>query len=331
MCWALPISTAFGKDRVRIHGDVFSEYTDNLFHYSDARLAEFDLQMGPGERFENLDSSSDTVSRVRLRTDFNWRLRNKRDVRLSLDGAYYWHWQNDVANYAETSAGLDVDTSKRGRLSFEVGRTTDRFKKNYRLADSTLFDDASYDQTDFGVWYMHEMRKKGHWSLGGGYQARSRRFNAGFEGRDLDGDYVGVLTSYRLRRHARAETSIELGEVITGTELDAGVLIDRSYDQFRVTQAFSFDIGGDVDLEVELGFRRREFTSDVVLDGGRFDRMDDRIRLRVTVERKWKRGLTLRARSTVINADSDRVDSTVEIDEAGYDELSLGLGIGYRF
>ena len=92
-----PVSAADGRGRIR--GDLRSEYTDNLYHFSDLRLDEFGTANDPGERFDDIEDTSDVVTRLRLRTDYAWKLAKHRDLRLFLNGSWFQHLEHGVVDY----------------------------------------------------------------------------------------------------------------------------------------------------------------------------------------------------------------------------------------
>ena len=66
-------------------------------------------------------------------------------------------------------------------------------------------------------------------------------------------------------------------------------------------------------------------------DGGRYNRQDDRVRLRVAVRRYFDKNKVLGFYATWINSDSDRSDPTVDTDEVGYEEFVVGARFTYLF
>ena len=98
-----------------------------------------------------------------------------------------------------------------------------------------------------------------------------------------------------------------------------------------MSQEFQFALRRRVDVGLRVDFRRRDYTTDVVLDGGRFDRQDDYMRFRAELSKGWKNDLELRVQAAAIDNDSERADPTVETDEAGYTETTFGIGLRYEF
>jgi hypothetical protein len=328
---ATPAANAAQKEtRFRLRADALTEYTDNLFHYSDAQLDEFD-QTGSTGRFRGIDDTEDVVTRLRLRSDYRWDLGKKRDLRVLLNGAYFAHMNNDVADYYQVWAGVSLDVTRRDHLELVADQTIDRFKKNYQIRDTGIFAAADYDQTDVALAYTRDLREQGEWDVSFGYMSRRRRFNELFDSRDQDGDYFQVGTSYRSSKLVRGETSIGLGDVDTNTEILSGIPVNRSYDQLLVTQAFVLEFDHGFDLGFDLDYRRREYSTDAVADTGRHNRVDDYFRLRIKADKELKKGLRLRFVTSFIDNDSDREDPSVETDEVGYEEFTAGVGIHYRF
>lgn len=315
--------------RFRVRGDLLSEYTDNLFHYSEQRVDEFDDRDDEGDRYFGLESPSDVVTRLRVRLDYRWNLREKQDLKVFLNASHFDHARNGIADYEEVSTGVEIDMAKRDRVEVALEHTFDRFKKNLKIASSDQFDAAFYDQTDALIGYTRRLGKE--WYAGLDYAVSSRRFNAPFQGRDFDGDYLRLRTSYALGRSIDSDTSFSYGEIDSATEMDDGILIDRSYDEMDLSQAFDFRLGQGFHIGLDLELRRRDYTTDVEEDTGRHDRQDDYWRTGAEIGREWKNGLTLALRGEILDNDSDRIDPDVETDETGYRETIVGIDVGYRF
>ena len=70
---------------------------------------------------------------------------------------------------------------------------------------------------------------------------------------------------------------------------------------------------------------------DVTADGGRHNREDQRLRIRVSLRKKIGKNKVLSFTSEWLDSDSDREDPTVETDEVGYQEFIIGARFTYRF
>jgi len=323
-------SAVAADNTVKLRAEAVPEFTDNLFHYSEQQLDDFDAgdETGQDERFQDIDDTADMVTRARLRGDITWDLAKKRDVLLRLDGRYALHARNGIADYGSVAAHTAVDVSRHDALFAEIKYIPDRFQKNYRIPDTGTFTAAHYTQTDYTAGYQRKIHKR--WNAGAEYRHRRRRYDSPLQSRNRDGDYLRGFTDYRLAKKTWATSSLELGRVETDEAMDSGVLIDRSYEQLNVIQGFRFDLPAKTDLTLDLAYRRREATTDVVEDGGRFDRVDQRTRIRAGIDKKLGRGFTLTGRITYQDNDSDREDPTFDVDEVGYEEARVALGIVYR-
>ena len=140
-----PAVAAKDNFKIRFLGDLFTDYTDNLYRLSDEELREFDDLQAPGQRFFNMPSSDDVIIRLRLRGDFDWRIAKKRKVRLMLRGSYYGHGTNTIADYPRFEIALSGDLTKRDNLYGGVDLIYDRFWKNLRVATTRLFAPGIYD------------------------------------------------------------------------------------------------------------------------------------------------------------------------------------------
>ena len=326
--WQAAPALAVGSD---YQAGVESEYTDNLFHESDQRLDQFDSRTGPGERFENMESESDLVTRVSAGATWRWKLRSKRRFSLGVKGAYFFHLENDIADYSRFGLNLSYSPTKRDRIYLRLDGIPDRFKKNYRFTIGALdtFDAAYYSQSNITLGYERDLKK--NWSLGVDYRARERRYDDPFGDRDYDGDYLTLFTGYRLGRDVRGVTELMVGATDSNLGLDDGVIIDRSYDVVQLIQEFHFSLPARTRLTLRAAYREKDYTTDVTADGGRHNREDQRLQLRLQLRKKIGKNKILTFTTEWLDSDSDREDPTVETDEVGYEEFIAGVRFTYRF
>lgn len=334
VCVLLGLSSIAGEGekksfRTKFRADLILDYTDNLFRLSDAELRVFDELQGPGERFSEMESAEDVIVRLRLGADFSWRLAPKRKLRLTLRGDYYGHASNTEADYPRFRVGMSGDLSRRDALYGGVEVIVDRFWKNLRVADTRIFAPAVYDQTDLRFGYQRQLGKR--WTAGFEYRHRIRRYDPPLQSRDRDGDYLAASTDYRIVKGIAGKSWLEAGEVQTETvEVDL-VLIDRSYRQLLFRQGFVFKLSGRTALELSLELRERDFTTGEEGDEARFDRVDQRVRVEMSLGIELLEGLILDLRARHTDNDSDRADPTADSDQLGYTESRLGVGVRYRF
>jgi hypothetical protein len=320
------------RSGIDFRGELSAQYTDNLFHYSDERLDDFDDEKGSNERFDDLEEPWDVITRLRLGMSYTHELGKKRNLKLSLDGSHYLHQQNDIADYSVLGAEIRVDVTRKNRLTSGVEYTPDRFKKNYldrRDGLSPVYGPAEYEQLDLAFGYERRFTK----SFSGGlvYRMRDRSYNDSFEDRDQDGDYAAAYASYRLTKRVDGMTELSVGQVDTGLGEDLGVPIDRSYDQTMLAQEFEIKSRGGVRFGLAAEYRRREFTTDEKADTARFDRTDDRLRARLKAEIPLGDVFSLTLRAGWTDNDSLREEAGTEPDETGYEEIEGGLGLKVRF
>ena len=316
-------------------GRLDAVYTSNLFIYSYDRLARFDQERLTNPRYRGIDSISDVETRMRFGVNAKWKMASRRRFLLGVDATKVTYLQNGIADYTEVGARARFDTSKRSRWQLDFDQSIDRFKKNYRMTTNgtNLFAAAILDQTDLRLSYRRGLRGMG--SIEGFYGFRDRSYNAGFEDRGYRGNYLGLISRYALGR-ARSKrgwfgkTRADYGLIDSETGIDRGVITDRSYRQIRVAQEIGRRFRRGV-LRVDLEYRNRTYTTDVVADDARYNREDTRYRLRIRVERKLSRVFRLRGVASYSDNLSLRRGNLLTVDETGYNELQAGLGLVARF
>ena len=316
----------------RFEGSVDVSYTDNLFHYSDERLDEFDLEQATNPRYEGLESTSDVVTGLKLKAGLDWKLSGKRKVSLDLAASHFLHMDNGIADYSRAAARVKYYSSKRNRWSVGAVQTIDRFKKNY-LATSEFglpeWGAASYDQTDAEFGYRRVLRHKRQFDAT--YRRRDRSFNPMFSDRDRTGDYIEAGVGYRTGGSWRGYSKLEVSAIDSAVGFDGPVMVDRSYDQLRLNQRFTGKVASGTHLSFDVDYRIRDFTTAVAADDARFDRTDSRLRFRAGIVTKVSKKLSLNGGVTWMDNDQDRVGVTLMADEAGYQELAADFGLSFRF
>ena len=328
---ALTLSSVAAKDgfKAKFRGDLFFDYTDNLFRLDDVEISEFDTLQDPGERFYDMESPEDVIVRLRLRGDLSWKLGKKRKLRLALLGGFYGHARNSISDYPIFAATLSGDLTKKDRLYGGVDMIYDRFWKNLRVSDTSVFAPAIYDQVKLRLGYVRKIKKR--WNVAIEYRHMFRQYDPPLEVRDRDGDYLTGSTAYRVVKKVAGETIVEVGNVVTDTEVVQGVVIDRSYLQALVEQNFSFKLSKRSNLDLGVQYRQRDFTTDQELDVARYDRVDPRWRLAAVYGYGLTKKLDLEFRGRYTKADSDRIDPTADSDQLGYTETRMGIGVRYKF
>jgi hypothetical protein len=326
---AVPSVSAKGTFKAKFRGDLFFDYTDNLFRLDDVEIDEFDNLQDPGERFYNMESPEDVIVRLRLRGDLSWRVGKKRKVSLALLGAYYGHARNSISDYPVFAATLSGDLTKKDNLYAGVDVIYDRFWKNLKVADTGLFAPAIYDQVDLRLGYVRQIKKR--WDVAFEYRHRIREYAPPLEVRDREGDYLTGSTTYRVVKRLVGETIVDYGNVVTDTQVVDGILEDRSYVQALLEQNFSFKLSKRSYLDLGVQYRQRRYTTDVEEDLARYDRVDPRWRLAAVYGYELTKKLDIETRLRQTNADSERIDPTADSDQLGYTETRFGVGLRYRF
>jgi hypothetical protein len=311
--------------------DARSEYTNNLWHESQQRLDQFDDLQDPGQRFYRMPSPWDLVTRLQATGSFLWKYSGKRRLSLDIEGAYFFHVKNSIANYGRFNSGLSYSPGKRDLIYLVLDFIPDRFKKNYRVeaGGGNLFLPASYEQEDISLGYQRRIKKK--WTLGAEYRHRRRRYEPVFSARDQDGDYLLIFTDYQPGKTVDGATNLTIAVIESGQGLDQGIVIDRSYDMMQIGQEFIFRLSKKLRLQAHGDFRRKDYTTGVQEDGGRYNRQDDRIRLGLNLRRYFGSNMVLGFYATWIDSNSDRTDPTVQTDQVGYKEVVAGARFTYLF
>jgi hypothetical protein len=325
----IPASSAKDKFKSRIRGSLLSEYTDNLFHLSDEELAEFDDLQDPGEQFFNMESPEDIVTRLRVAADLSWKIEKKRRIGLVIRASYYAHARNSISDFPRLDAQFGYDITKKDQLYLGVNVIVDRFWKNYKVSNTSVFAPAVYDQGMGRIGYLRDIGK--HWNVGVEYRRQDRQYDPPLESRDRTGNYLAAYTSYDISKKIEGGTEAHYGDIDTGVEIDNMVPEDRSYTETSVRQDFGFGFGKRTGLDLTLQYRQRNASTPFEQDLARFDRVDRRYRAGIVFGWEVTRNLLLRANAVYTRNDSDRIDPTILTDEVGYTESVFGLGLRYTF
>ena len=309
--------------------DLETRYSTNPFRYSDEALSDFDDDRGAGERFDGLDSEGDLVTTLGVKGEVGFALDSKRDLTLALGVEHSLFLQNSIADYTELGAGLEFEATRVDTFSLGAEFVPSRFKKNYRTPGGGPFDAAEYDQIELGVEYERELGKR--WSAGVGYERQDRSFPSDFDARDREGDTFYAFVENDPKGPWEWGVEVAFGTFDTGTELKGTVEVDRSNEQIGVSPWVrrKFD---DWRVELAVDYRQREYTTNVAADDRRFDRVDDKYRLKIEAERKLGvKGLRLLLHAGLNLNDAGVEDPCVTSDEVGYEEYVVGIGLQYRF
>ena len=314
--------------KVELDASIASIVSSNPFRYSDSDLDDFDDEDGEGQRFDGLESEWDVITTVEGGADLEWKVAKGRELQLSLGAEHNAFLMNSIGDYSAFEVRLAYDFTRDDRAKLRIGHVPDRFKKNYKLP-SGEFDAAEYQQDTIGIEYEHEF--EGDWSVGIGFEAYERDFNTEFDSRDRDADTVFVNTELELTDKLEVGLEIAMATVDTDTERRSGILIDRSFESLAFEPTVKTEVG-DWELEISVRLSEREYTTDERADDGRFDRVDDktRLRLRATRDLAIDGGETFWILGWREN-DADLSDPTVPADETGHEEITFGLGFRFSF
>jgi len=306
-----------------------TQFSTNPFHYSNSDLDNFDNNKGDGERFDRLESSWDFITTIEVDSTLRFPLSKRKELKVGVAGAFHTYALNTIANYGEFAARAELDITRDDRGSLEVSYTPSRFKKNYKLESSGRFEPAEYRQLELDLGYDRDISKE--WSGGISYEFQTREFNPEFDDRDRDGHSFGVHSEVRLTKEWTLEAEAVYGVFDTDTGMSGGIEIDRSFEQFLLASGVGVTLG-DWELALRVDYRRREYTTDVVADGGRYNREDDRYGIRFNARVKLPTdGLRLTTFVSWRKNDANPDDPTIPTDETGYEEFVAGFAFRYSF
>ena len=136
---------------------------------------------------------------------------------------------------------------------------------------------------------------------------------------------------YRIGKRIDGRTALQFGDIDVVLDTSGGTPVDRSFEERLLEQGFAVNLRKKQELKILLQYREREFTTPFAADLGRFGREDTRVRVDVSYGKRLTKKLSVRAQVGLTENDSDRIDPTVPTDEVGYEEITAGVGLGYKF
>jgi len=316
------------RNQLEAAGEASTSFTSNLFKEQNRRVDDFDSKNDPGERYYGMEGPSDLVTRLELEGGIEHKLGHKRKLEAVVSGEYFVHARNAIANYAELGAKVSYDITRRTELELTAGLVPRRFHKNYaaRLdgAGGKVFEKAYAMTGEAGAELEH------HWSgwrATGAYDLLVQRFEDPFENRDRTGHDVTIEVGREVTDRVVVGGAATGGVATTPGLVELGVAVDRSYWQAGAGGFAEADLRHRWKLEGELGYRMRQYTTDVVMDDAHYQRVDHRVKTDVTAEKTFGKRWTLLLEGGWTEQLSDRSDPALDTDEAGYRELVIGAGV----
>ncbi|HSN93104.1 MAG TPA: hypothetical protein VLS93_17870 [Anaeromyxobacteraceae bacterium] len=324
--------------RLKIRTPVEVYYTSNLFRIKDRHLNNFDGNLGPGERFDGIDSLGDLVLRPGARLFIDVPIGKKRDAVFGLGADYTLHLQNGIANYPRLAATVETDLTKHDKLDLDVKVVPRRFKKNYHVPFSPdlsfPFEHGYVREIDVAARYDREWtRAVSSWFE---FAHERSEFEDPFKNRDSVLNEGRVAIALDVGHKSKIEfgagfgVSGSPGEVEQTLTYPGGIVVDRSFRRVLVLAHAHFAPAARWDVDAELEIRNRTFTSDVPEDVVHFDRSDMLYRAELNLTRKIAAGLYFEAFGGFTLDRSNRPETDLTPDEAGYKEAVLGVGLQWR-
>jgi len=190
----------------------------------------------------------------------------------------------------------------------------------------TTFEHAYYFEVTPLLAYEHEWSSG--WSNAISYELDLRRYDEPFDARSFNRHTVGIGLGYEPNDALDLDLTLSGGITDSGTETQAGVLVDRSHDDVELALEGDLDLPHHWEVEAATSFRLRYYTTGETADDAHFDRVDPMFDVEAMVARSIAGHLRLHASIEWTIEVSDRVDPMVDPDDVGYQELVLAIGAG---
>jgi len=336
MCGFLALigSTALsGEPDVKVEVGLKSFYTSNLYHVSERREDQFDDRDGPDERFHDMESPDDFVINPGVEVSWKWDVAKKRDFEISFGADQYIHAQNTIADYLRLQAGTAYDLTRNDKINLGVELIPDRFRKNLSMEDpdtgSKIFRRADYRQISFGPRYMHDWNKD--WKTGIEYEYSKRDFESPFENRDRKRHTLMALVGFDGFKRIDVTLGTGYSTTRTSRNTEFGVEVDRSYDDIITELGLAFNLPHKWEASLGTKYRRRDYTSNEPADDGHYNRSDDLWTIEAEIGKWIRKDFFLALETGWTRNDSNRNDPTIEPDEVGYEEYTVGINAEWRF
>jgi hypothetical protein len=335
---AVPGETALRegeRTRLTVRTPLDASFTSNLFHVQDRRVANFDSHLAPGDRFDGISALWDVILRPGARAALDVPIGKKRDVELGLGADYYLHQQNGIADYLRLLADGAFDLTRHDTAAVEVKYVPRRFAKNHHPPqDAVNFEHDYVSQLDLVARYDREWSRAIATRVE--YQLERNAHDDPFHDRDALGHEGRASLLLDVGKGSRISVGGGFGvSTSPGGYEDRGlavdVFVDRSFRDAVILAGARFAASALVELDADLEVRSRDFTTAEGEDTTYFGRVDRRVKLEVDVTRKVGRGLSLQGFAGWTRNYSNRSNSNLTAEDAGYKEVVLGAAATWRF
>lgn len=318
---------------LKVEVGIKSYYTSNLYHVSERREDQFDDEDDPDERFHDMEGPDDFVSRPGFDITWKWDIAKKRDLEITFGADYYLHAQNTIADYLRLQTGIDYDLTRDDKIDLGIELIPDRFRKNLSIEDpdtsDKIFRPADYQQVSFGPRYMHNWNKD--WATGIEYEYSERDYDSPFENRDRKRHTVMALVEYEGLKRIDITFGAGLSETKTSKNTEFGIEVDRSKDDVLLELEFDFNLPHRWEASFGTKYRHRDYASNEPADTARYNRVDNLWALDAEVGKWLSKNLFVAFQAGWMLNDSNRDDPTVEADEIGYEEYTIGINVELQF
>jgi hypothetical protein len=321
-----PLSRVVGEG-FELEAGVEAVYSDNLFHEQRRRENDFGNN-APGERYDGMRGPDDLATELSLGASQKWHAGEHRSAKASIGAGYVLHLKNAIANYFLFEAAAAYDVAKDDRISLDAEFVPRRFKKNYaatEVAGTRLYEHAYYLGLDVAPGWRHKWTKHTRTDLT--YELGFRVYEAPFANRNLVSHGVELVG-----RHAfgRVEPGLGAGAAIgtTPSGIEFGVPVDRSYRDVLFIGVLGVDLPDKWNIDGEVEYRIRSYTTDEPLNETYFDRTDRRWSFDLEVKKQIVSMFAVSAELGFIDNATNRQDHPgVDPEDLGYEEWRVGLGV----
>ena len=320
-------------------------YLSNMYNVPKEREALFDVENGPGQRYDGMSGPADFEIQAESEASARWRLAKRRALRCYAGVRYSAFVDNGIANYLRLKMGGHIDLTRRDHLKLRILYLPNRFRKNYKVATRVgdereiRFEHAYYSQIRSQLHYMRDWTR--NLSAGLQYEYESRSFDNLFQARDRTKHTLMLQADQRLGRKVDLGLAAGYSRAATPTEI---TLRDAQGDLTTLERNRSFEeLLGMATLELKLprgwktglsiDYSTRDFTTEVREDALYYRREDDTWTVGVKLSKKLSRNLTLRLNGLVREKISNRKPALegAEDEDIGYERYSFGGGVAISF
>ena len=305
-------------------------HESNLFHVQRRYESLLDTDTAQYQRFNRMKGPGDTEARATL--DLGWRFKHasKRAIALGFRSRQHAFQANEIANYSEFHVEGSFDVTKADTLKLGIDYVPRHFHKNYSyeaFPGISVFDRADERMTTWSLGWKRDWTKKLSTAVG---VARAHRdFAEPFDARDEERDEWSLGARWHANKRVSASLSLGGRHATTAHALEQGVVKDRSYDDRTWSLDLDFNLPKHWHVMPSLLRRERDFATKVAADSSRYGRTDRRwvygLEAELTFKKRWRLAWDV----SQLRNDSGRSAASVPSREFDYDDLSVGMTIGF--